>query len=196
MVTNYAQWVDVLRHRLPEETAGQHIVRLVQGCAGISLKHEPERLADLFLCNETEQRAALISEFKTNCATIVREFYCLAGCDHEFVICPYVVEMAMTWVLTAAADRKALREHPSAFDAGPGWVLWYGTPGKNDDHLEVCLEVPDPESAVAWHGGGGRTDNAITLQFTSILTSRGRPLRGMIDPEAMCTNPATGDNPY
>lgn len=195
MLVDYAPWIDELRHRLPGETAGHHIVRLVQGCAGISLKHEPQRLADLFRCNEEEGRAALIAGFRTNCATIVREFLCLAGCDHHLVICPYVVEMAMRWVLQAAADRGALLSVHDARRAIPGHILWYGTPGTNNDHLEICCSNVD-QFGFATHAGGGRTDNAITVEYSDVLYSHGRPLRGMIDPEKMCGNPATGDDPY
>jgi hypothetical protein len=50
---------------------------------------------------------------------------------------------------------------------------------------------------VAEHGGGGRPYNAITIERGDIRWSWGRPLRHLIDPERMATNPwLTPDNPY
>lgn len=196
-LVEYPGWLDDLRHRRADESAGEHIARIVRGLDGCSLTHDSDKLAALFLCNETEAKARLVSSFKTNCGTSMREILCLAGCDHRLVIEPYVAGMAVAWVLQAARELDALVV-PSAWrDMGPGWGCWYGTPGFNDDHLEWCLAVPQRLTGLAEHGGGGRSANEISVEPASdIRFSRGRPLRGIIDPGKMCLNPSRGDDEY
>jgi hypothetical protein len=196
-IVEYPGWEDELRHRKSGESAGEQICRMVRFLNGASLVHEQDKLCDLFLCNEPASRAKLIAGMKTNCATTMREFLCLAGCDHPLVICEYVVGMAMAWVLQAARELDALEPASAWKLIRPGDGMWYGTPGHNDDHVEWCLETPNQSTGHAVHGGGGRSQNLISVEPASdIRWSRGRPLRGILLADKMCTNPATGDNPY
>lgn len=198
----YPDWLQDLHVRQPGESAGEHITRIVRGLQGVSLAHERERLEALFLANETAERAALVASMRTNCGTSMRAIYVLAGvsagkpdgCDE--LLDPYEVGMAVSWVLEAARERGALVAASQWRRAGPGWGLHYGTPGRNDDHLEWVLGTPDPHTGSVEHGGGGRVGNAITIARGDIRWSSGRPLRAMIGPERMADNPATRDNPY
>lgn len=181
-----APWLVALQSRAPGETPGQHIARIVRGVAGVSLVHEPGKLAELFEINEPDaETARRVSTYSTNCGTSMRCIMALAGCDHPLITRPYTVQMAVAWVLTAAREKGALVQPSRWPDAGPGWGAHYGTPGHNDDHVEWILERPDSQGA-ALHGGGGRARNAITLAGpNSIRWSSGRPLRALIDPDLL-----------
>lgn len=179
-------WLQALQSRSPGEEPGDHIARIIRALNGVSLANMPEKLAELFLVNEAPERAKLVSTFKTNCGTSMRCVYCLAGSDHPLITKPYVVGMAVSWLIQAAREKGAFVAPSKWKEAGPGWGMWYGTPGKNDDHVEFCLAVPDPKTGKALHGGGGRAKNAITVQDPSdIRWSWGRPLRGLFDPAKM-----------
>ena len=179
-------WLQALQSRAPGETPGAHIARIVRGVAGCSLDHDADRLAALFLVNESSpEQARRVSTFATNCGTSMRCVMALAGCDHPLVTRPYTVQMAVSWCLTAAREKGALVPPSRWRRAGPGWGAHYGTQGRNDDHVEWILETPDA-AGVALHGGGGRTKNAITLAGPNdIRWSSGRPLRHLIDPVAL-----------
>jgi len=194
MTLSYPQWVDALRHRLPGESAGQQVCRVVRALDGISLVHDADRLAELFLCNESEARSKLVASWRTNCATTARQVYCLCGCVSEHVIEPYVNGRAFDDVRSAAKDAGAVLPGSQWRKLGPGWGMLYWTTG-NDAHFEFCLGPVDAVG-VADHGGGGRSDNAIACGHGSILSNWGRPLQVIFDPELLCTLPATGDDPY
>ena len=181
-------WLQALQSRSPDESPGNHIARIVRGVAGCSLDHDADKLAELFLANESSpEQARRVSTFATNCGTSMRCIMALAGCDHPLVTMPYKIGMAVAWVLTAAREKGALVSASRWRDAGPGWGLHYGTPGRNDDHVEWCLSRPDA-SGVALHGGGGRPRNAITIGGPNdIRWSSGRPLRALIDPVPLLT---------
>ena len=191
----YPDWVDELRHRLPGETAGQHVARIVRGCDGMSLEHDKERLAELFWCNEAlEEQARIVSTWKTNCGTFARQALCLAGSVSRHVCEKYVNGKAVQNVRDAGREAGAVHRGTEWRLLGPGWICVYWASG-NDAHIEVCLSVPDAVGA-AEHGGGGRAMNAITCGRGSVLSSLGRPLQEILDPELMCVEPARGDNPY
>lgn len=196
MVTDYPEWIDDLRIRRSGESAGEHIARIVRGCEGLSLDHDGDKLADLFLINEpTHARAHLVASLQTNCATFYRQCLALAGCIDPHVLDPYVVGEAMADDQEAAHQLGAVRSFRGWGVLRPGWGMLYFSTG-NDAHVEVCLGTPNMNGECE-HGGGGRARNAITIELsTSILSSRGRPLRALFDPEALCVLPATGDDPY
>lgn len=191
----YPNWMDDLRLRRDGESAGQHVARIVRGLVGVSLVHDHDRLVDLFRLNELDDRAEIVASMKTNCGTFMRQIWLLAGCDADLILCPYVVGMAVSWDLEAARRLGALAPAGSWRQIGEGWGLHYGTPGRNDDHVEFALGEPD-SAGVCEHAGGGRPENAITLGKGDIRWSCGRPLLHAINPERMATNPATGDDPY
>lgn len=179
-------WLRALRARAPGEAPGEHVARIVRGVAGCSLDHDADRLAAIFLVNEPDAATARrVSTYATNCGTSMRCIFALAGCDHPLATCAYKVGLAVAWLLTAAREKGAIVAASEWRRAGPGWGAHYGTPGKNDDHVEFILTVPDAEG-VALHGGGGRERNAITLAGpNNIRWSSGRPLRALIDPALM-----------
>lgn len=191
-------WVHELHIRGDDESAGDHIARIVRALNGVSLVHDREKLEALFWANETRERAPLVASMRTNCGTSMRAVYALAGveADDHYILDDYRVGMAVAWVLEQARLNNAIVSPSRWRDAGPGWGMHYGTPGHNDDHMEFCLSVPDPVTGIADHGGGGRGQNAITVVRGGIRWSSGRPLRALIDPDRMATNPARGDNPY
>lgn len=179
-------WLQALQSRSPDESSGEHIARIVRGVAGCSLDHDADKLAALFLVNESSpEQARRVSTYATNCGTSMRCIMALAGCDHPLVTRPYTVQMAVSWCLTAAREKGALVPPSRWREAGPGWGAHYGTQGRNDDHVEWILSDVDA-AGVALHGGGGRPRNAITIGGpSSILWSSGRPLRHLIDPVAL-----------
>ncbi len=179
-------WLRALQSRAPGETPGAHIARIVRGVAGCSLDHDADRLAELFLVNESSpEQARKVSTYATNCGTSMRCIMALAGCDHPLVTRPYTVQMAVSWCLTTAREKGALVPPSRWREAGPGWGAHYADTGRNNDHVEWILEAPDA-AGVALHGGGGRPRNAITIGGpNSILWSSGRPLRHLIDPVAL-----------
>ncbi len=179
-------WLQALHARSPGETPGDHCARIVRAVAGCSLDHLPDKLADIYLLQEPDRDTAVeVSRLATNCGTSMRAVYALAGCTHTLITRPYRIRKAVAWVLGAATELGALLPASSWRKCGPGWGLWYGTPGKNDDHVEWCLSDVDAQG-VALHGGGGRARNAITIGGPrTIMWSTGRPLRGVIDPGAM-----------
>ena len=190
-MTTLPPWLRALQSRQPDESPGEHIARIVRGVAGCSLDHDADKLEALFLLQEGAARAKLVSTFRTNCGTSMRAIMCLGGCDHPLARCEYKVGMAVAWVLTIAREKGALLPASRWREAGPGWGMHYatpvpaGTPPRNDDHVEWCLERSNNEG-IALHGGGGRARNAITLAGPNdIRWSSGRPLRNLIDPVAL-----------
>jgi hypothetical protein len=65
-----------------------------------------------------------------------------------------------------------------------GALLHYGTPGKNNDHMEWLLSEIAPSGA-ADTGGGGRANNAITAGRQAIAWNNGRPLLHWFDPDKL-----------
>ena len=192
----YPDWMDDLRLRRDGETAGQQVARIVRALVGISLVHDHDKLVQLFLINERPDRAAIVASMKTNCGTFMREVWALAGCDDSLILCPYTIGMAVAWDLEAARKCGALVDGSQWKSIEEGWGLHYGNPGKNNDHMEFSLGFPDSATGVCDHAGGGRLNNAITLETGDVRWSLGRPLLNAINPEKMATSPATGDNPY
>ena len=195
MAVEYPDWLQDLHVRRPDENAGRHIARIVRGLQGISLTHERERLEALFLANETAERAALVASMRTNCATTAIAVICLAGAPPELrrLLSPRQIGDAMT-VLREDCSRARLPGSQWQ-RLRPGWLMAYWSGNGNNAHVEWCLQEPDAQG-VAFHGGGGRSDNAITIDRGDIRWSWGRPLQEIYDPELLADNPATLDNPY
>jgi len=191
--------MQTLHVRLPSETAGEHITRIVRALDGVSLKHHADTLAELFYASEpSESRAQLVSTWKTNCASSARAIYVLAGVgpDALELLSPLQVGAAVNVVRDYAKRVKAVAAGSQWHMLRPGCGMMYWSTG-NDAHFEWCLSEVDGTGR-ALHGGGGRIDNAITCSKAAedVRMSWGRPLREIYIPELMVTNEATGDNPY
>ena len=83
-----------------------------------------------------------------------------------------------------AVLRNALNKYSSANAPKAGSLLHYFTPGKNDNHVEWLLSDMDDQGC-AEHGGGGRTDNAITVGSGDVTVNYGRPLQEWLDPDML-----------
>lgn len=177
------EWLESLRQRLPGEWVGDHVVRVFNAVDGVSFTKRRQTLDELYLINEPDiNRARSAALAVTNCGTSMRAILAVAGAHSPWITKPYITGMAISWLENAARDCDALislREHPNAWQlVEPGWCYHWGTPGKNDDHVEFALSVPDFETGIAEHGGGGQADNLISRRAPSdIRHHNGRPLK-------------------
>ena len=182
---NLPEWLAELQRPLDNESPGAHVARIVRALDGLSLVSHADKLAELFGVNEpSEARARLASQIRTNCATIMRCVWALAGCTDVLIVEPYQSGLAVAWDLQAARELGALRPASEWESLGPGWGLHYASVGQNNDHVEFCLTSPDGFGN-AEHGGGGRAQNAITIERGYVRWSLGRPLVHIIDPDRM-----------
>lgn len=200
MAKEFTDWCLELQKRLPGETAGEQICRALKAFEGCSLKKNPDKLAQLFLANEVDlAHARQVSRIQTSCGTTYRALIALIGCTDSLATKPYESGQAVTWDIKIAANCGALISAQSDPDAwkklGPGWGIHYGTPGSNNDHMEVCMSVPD-QNGVALHGGGGRPDSLITIGSSDIRKSWGRQILHIIDPDKLVAAiPVAADTP-
>lgn len=192
-------WMQTLHLRGDGETTGDHIARIVRALDGVSLHQHADTLAQLFYANEPdESRAALVSTWKTNCASSARAIYALAGVDANAleILAPLQIGQAVAVLRQYAKHRGAVIAGSQWHMLRPGCGMMYWSSG-NDAHFEWCLSEVDG-AGHALHGGGGRSDNAITCskEPEDVRMSWGRPLQEIYVPELMVTNEASGDNPY
>lgn len=192
-------WLQALHIKLDGESTGEHLCRIVRAFDGVSLHNHADMLAAAFYTSEdTEKQAQLVSTWKTNCASSARAFYVLAGVDPDAIelLNPLQVGAAVAVVRKYAARRKAVIAGSQWHLLRPGCGMMYWSSGI-DAHFEWCLGEVDG-TGKAMHGGGGRSDNAITCskQPEDVRVSWGRPLQEIYLPELMVTNEATGDDPY
>lgn len=197
MSIEYPDWLQDLHIRGADETAGEHLARIVRALDGISLVRDRELLEQLFYASEeTAARARLVSAWKTNCASSAKAIYSLAGMEAEDIEIESPLENGRAVeVLRRCAKRKRAVIAGSQWHLlRPGCGMMYWSTG-NDAHFEWCLSDVNGMGQ-ADHGGGGRSDNAITCGYGDVRISWGRPLQEIYLPELMATNPARGDNPY
>ena len=184
-------WLIALQQPLPGELPGEHVARVALAFEGCSLIHERDKLNALFLVNEaTPQAAANTALASTNCGTSARQFLCIAGCPDNYITRPYETGQAISWLLAAAFHCGAAIDchtNPNAWKIlDAGWLIRYNTPGQNNDHIEMCLSKPDPNTGVAHHIGGGRANNCIgPMETGDIRHSLGRPIAHIIDPNKL-----------
>jgi hypothetical protein len=195
MTTTWPDWLQELHVRLDGESPGEHIARIVRALDGVSLVHERERLEQLFRANEQPDREAIVASWQTNCASAARAILALAGVEPQDAALLAPLEVGEAMARLRGGCERARLPATEWRRLGPGWLMVYWHTG-NDAHAEWCLTVPDAYGR-AMHGGGGRSQNAITVQGPSdIRWSLGRPLQEIYDPAQLATNPARGDNPY
>jgi hypothetical protein len=92
--------------------------------------------------------------------------------------------MAVSWVRQIGINTGALQKYSPSNPPKPGSLLRYCTPGSNNDHVEWLL-APMDANGNADHGGGGRSNNAITEGTGDVRSSWGRPLVEWWDPDLM-----------
>lgn len=159
-----------------------NIVEIVKSYVGDSLLHNKEDLA-LLVARQIDDPNQIV-QVKTNCGIFTLGVWWAAGVQHELLTKKYKNGMAIAWVRQIAIDKKALRKYPQDGNPIAGAALHYYTPGKNDNHIEHLLSTPDT-NMIAEHGGGGRTNNAITSSTSDIRTNYYRQLREWVDPVAL-----------
>lgn len=179
------------RNSLPGESAGEKLARIVKYYAGCSLSARVEELGKL-VARGVDDPGRVVG-IKTNCGMFALGVMAEAGVDDPLLDKPYVTGMAIGWLRQIGINRGALvkLEHPGMLGVHKlpvGALLRYNTAGKNNDHVEWLLSEPDAK-AHAQHGGGGRTNNAITVTAADaaanaglITWNFGRPLVEYWDP--------------
>jgi hypothetical protein len=121
---------------------------------------------------------------KTNCGMFALGIMKEAGVVHDLLSHKYVSGMAIAWLRTIGKDLKALQKYSKDNKPRAGSLMHYYTAGKNDNHVEWLLSDIDDQGC-AEHGGGGRTDNAITIASGNVLTNYYRPLQEWLDPDLL-----------
>lgn len=173
------------RNSLPGESPGEKLARIVRSYAGCSLDHRVAELGKLVARGVDEP--GRVVRVKTNCGMFSLGVMAEAGVDDPLLDTPYVNGEAIAWLRRIGFNRKALVSYTGARGPQPrlGALLRYNTAGKNDDHVEWLLSEVDAVGQ-AVHGGGGRTNNAITIAAKSIIAwNYGRPLVEFWDPDLL-----------
>lgn len=162
--------------------SGDTLVALVKKYVGCSLHVHKDDLATL-VCRGVDDpdQSVLI---KTNCGMFALGIMHEAGVVHDLLTQKYKLGMAIAWVRTIGKDLGALKKFSKSEMPKAGSLLHYYTSGKNNNHVEWLLEDPDDQGC-AEHGGGGRTDNAITIGSGNVLWNYGRPLQEWLDPDIL-----------
>lgn len=177
----------VSKNSLPGETPGQKLARIVRHYVGCSLSARADELGALVARGVDDPK--LVVGIKTNCGTSALGVMAEAGVQHNLLDRKYVSGMAIAWVLQVGRDLGALVTPPvPGVFAGKkppvGALLHYGTPGKNNDHVEWLLSDIAPSGA-ADTAGGGRANNAITEARQVVAWNNGRPLLHWLDPDKL-----------
>jgi hypothetical protein len=162
--------------------AGETLIEIVRKYIGCSLHIRKDDLADL-ICRGVDDPAQSVL-IKTNCGMFALGVMCEAGVAHDLLSQKYKSGMAIAWVRSIGKDMKALQKYSKTNVPPAGALLHYYTAGKNDNHVEWLLSDIDDQGC-AEHGGGGRTDNAITVGTGNVLWNYGRPLQEWLDPEML-----------
>ena len=173
------------------ETAGERIARIVELYEGASRKRDADALGEL-VAREVDPPKLAVT-IKTNCGMFALGVYFAAGVDSPILRRPYLAKgglapgaNAIAWLRELGNVTGALVKLKNQGKIPPGGLpvgalLRYNTAGTNNDHVEFLLG-PVSSSGVARHGGGGRKDNAITIETGVVLDSWGRPLVEYWDP--------------
>jgi hypothetical protein len=157
-------------------------VMLVKKYEGCSIHIRKDDLGAL-VCRGVDdpEQTVLI---KTNCGMFSLGIMHEAEVQHDLLSHKYVSGMAIAWLRTIGKDLKALQKYSKDNKPKAGSLLHYYTAGKNDNHVEWLLSDIDDQGC-AEHGGGGRTDNAITIGSGNVLWNYGRPIQEWWDPDML-----------
>lgn len=167
---------------------GKAIASLVRRYLGCSLSNRTDELAQLVSRGVDDPKTTV--RIKTNCGMFALGIWHKMGVDHPLLNSPYKSGMAIAWLLRIAKDKGALRTLKDGIPT-EGSLMHYGTPGKNNDHVEFLLADPSP-TFTAEHGGGGRSDNLIDSGTSDIRTSMGRPMLHWVDPSKLFVYSSSG----
>lgn len=189
------------KNSLPGEAPGQKLVRIVRHYAGCSLLARADELGALVGRGVDDPKRVVT--VKTNCGMFALGVMAEAGVDSAILDRPYLSKTglapganAIAWLIQLGTDRGALVKLATpgvlgAHKLKPGSLLRYNTAGRNDDHVEWLLSEVDAKGH-AEHGGGGRTNNAISITKADAPNSAGlvawnygRPLVEYWDPDLL-----------
>lgn len=157
-------------------------VSLVKKYVGCSIHIRGDELGSL-VCRGVDDPAQSVL-IKTNCGMFALGIMCEAGVQHDLLTQKYKSGMAIAWLKIIGRDLKAIQKYSKTNMPKAGSLLHYYTVGKNDNHVEWLLSDID-DKGCAEHGGGGRTDNAITTASGTVLWNYGRPLQEWWDPDML-----------
>lgn len=164
------------------ESNGDRLARIVQFYVGSSLSSRAGELGAL-VARGVDDPTAVVS-IKTNCATfslgvLAAAFGSVAAATagNALLTKPYQNGMAFAWLVEIGNAWGAWVKAVPGQIIPVGACMHYGTPGLDNDHAEWMLTEPDT------HGGGGRTNNAVTLGQSDPHTNLGRPLIAWLDPD-------------
>jgi len=167
---------------VPNEQPADRIIRLVKSHVGCSLSERRAELGKLVARGvDSPEQVVTIS---TNCATTALGIMAEAGVRDAILNKPYQSGMAVSWVRQIGINTGALVKFDGKTMPKPGSLLHYNTPGTNNDHVEWLLGPIDAQGN-ADHGGGGRSNNAITEGTGNVMSSWGRPLVEWWDPDKL-----------
>jgi lysozyme len=177
---------------VPNETPAERIIRLVKSHVGCSLSERRDELGKL-VARGVDNPEAVVT-ISTNCATTALGIMAEAGVRDAILNKHYVSGMAVSWVRQIGINTGALVKFDGHTMPKPGSLLRYNTPGTNNDHVEWLLGPVDANGS-ADHGGGGRSNNAITEGTGDIRSSWGRPLVEWWDPDQLGIPLLTQEDP-
>ena len=161
------------------ESGGERIARVVHAYAGCSLTDRKSELGVLVARGIDEPEAVVA--VKTNCAMFALGILKVVGCPHPLLSAPFKEGWAFGRFVQVGLDYKAWKHKEDGLPL-IGSALWYRTPGENDDHVEFVTSVGGTLTSLTWgHGGGGRENNAITVEQGQIAANVGRPLFMWLD---------------
>jgi hypothetical protein len=155
---------------------------LVQKYVGCSISLRKDELGAL-VCRGVDDPDQSV-QIKTNCGMFSLGIMYEAGVQHDLLRRKYVSGMAIAWLRAIGKDLKALQKYNKNNKPIAGSLLHYYTAGNNDNHVEWLLSDIDDQGC-AEHGGGGRTNNAITTGSGNVLWNYGRPLQEWWDPNML-----------
>lgn len=168
-------------------TPGDKLASVIKKYVGCSLKNRRAELGKLVSRGVDDPEAVVT--IATNCATTALGVMAEAGVKHPLLTKKYVNGMAIAWVRQIGMDLKALVKYTGPTGPQPkvGSLLRFNTAGTNNDHVEWLLSPI--VNGQADHAGGGRADNAITLEHGNVLSSYNRPLVEFWDPDKLGITP-------
>jgi len=163
---------------------GDVLVSVIKKYVGCSLSNRRAELGKLVARGVDDPEAVV--GISTNCATTALGVMHEAGVKHPLLSKKYISGSAIIWVRQIGTDLGALVKYtgPNGPQPKVGSLLRYNTPGTNNDHVEWMLS-PMAADGTADHAGGGRPNNAITLEHGNVLSSNKRPLVEFWDPDKL-----------
>jgi hypothetical protein len=149
----------------PEEGEGMaaRIVAAATSYAGTGASSNPDRYLELLMGPGDTDKNAFLG--MSSCALFARGVMRIAGVDHPILKSAYRVQHAVSDVLEIGQSKDAYVTPSGETGAQPreGDIFWIKTPGKNDDHVEVIVDVRAPWTFTTVAGGQGARGNESGL---------------------------------